>query len=576
MKSYRMKHLPFLLIFPFLFFGCGQQQQAVDELKTVITDKVEAKDSSVLRNTSELRNMALENQDWNTYYWSYLMEGNYHMGISSKLRNVSQFRLSLQQMEADLRNLHNYDEGWASLYYLRGRQAFLSMNYTAAVKYLAQALQYDSFDEETKSSIYVQMAKSNYGLFRCGESLEASKTARQLTTREKKLSDITGTECLTYGYMGDMESFESSYEQFRKNPEGVYVMDSIYIEAYHEAFTTQKYDEKLYAELMPEIKHLKLNYLINRLLGNKEDALEYYEQFLDVRSQNVQSQDDDFAEIANIREYSHNLEMKNASDRNRFVLLLTSLVLFVVIVLILMIAKVKKKNRQLKESNAIQTRFMQNMSHELRTPLNAILGFSQLLALPAEMFTEDERQQYSGFVMSNSQLLITLVDDVLAINDVENGNLKVTVSDCEVNQICENAISNCEARLLPGVSMTYNRTLPAQLMVKNDPNRILQVLVNFLTNACKNTEKGSIVLTCEQKGSNLLFAVTDTGCGIPADKREMIFERFTKVDEFKQGSGLGLNICKMIATCMKADIRLDADYTNGARFLFEVPANLEI
>lgn len=564
-----------LLVLPFLFFGCGNQSLELEELKDSISYKVEAKDSTVLVNTAELRHLALAQQDWNTYYWSYFMEGNYHMGISSKLRNVSQFRLSLQQMEADLRNLHNYDEGWASLHYLRGRQAFLSMNYTAALKYLTLALQYDTFDEETKSSIYLQIARSNYGLMRCEESLEASRIARKLTTRERKLSDIIGNECLTYGYMDDKEAFETQYVEFKKNPTGVYVMDSLYIEAYHEAFTTQKYSEQVYAPLMPEIKHLKLNYLMNRLLGNKEDALSYYEQFLDVRSQNVQQQDDDFAEIANIREYSHNLELKNATDRNRFVLIGAILVLAIVILLIFMIASMKRKNLLLKEANNVKIHFLQNMSHEVRTPLNAVVGFSQLLALPAEMLSDEERQQYAGYVNSNSQLLITLVEDVLAIADVEKGSLRIILADCEVNQICQNAINNCLERCKPGVSLTYKQTLPAQFMVKNDPNRILQVLLNFLTNACKNTEKGSIELTCEQKGDNLLFAVTDTGCGIPEDKREMIFQRFTKVDEFKQGSGLGLNICKKIASCLHADVRLDTTYTSGARFVFEVPANQE-
>jgi len=109
--------------------------------------------------------------------------------------------------------------------------------------------------------------------------------------------------------------------------------------------------------------------------------------------------------------------------------------------------------------------------------------------------------------------------------------------------------------------------------ITTDEQRLQQVLINFLTNAEKHTEKGEIHLHCSltEYPDRITFSVSDTGPGIPADKMDSVFERFKKLDEFKQGSGLGLNICRTIAERLHGEVKVDKSYTNGARFLLILP-----
>ncbi len=135
------------------------------------------------------------------------------------------------------------------------------------------------------------------------------------------------------------------------------------------------------------------------------------------------------------------------------------------------------------------------------------------------------------------------------------------------------AISTVAHRKPESVKLYFTSEVDDDYRITTDANRLRQVLINFLTNAEKNTEQGEIHLYCSisENPGKVTFSVTDTGTGIPEDKVEMIFERFKKLDEFKQGTGLGLNICRIIADRLHGEVKLDKSYTNGARFLFILP-----
>jgi signal transduction histidine kinase len=140
-----------------------------------------------------------------------------------------------------------------------------------------------------------------------------------------------------------------------------------------------------------------------------------------------------------------------------------------------------------------------------------------------------------------------------------------------LNDICSFVVSSVKNRAAEGVQMIFNPH-PEDFILVTDRNRLAQVLINYLTNACKFTVKGSITVeySLEQQGF-VTFSVTDTGRDIPADKADAIFRRFTKLDRFKQGSGLGLHICALIAKGLHAEAKLDTSYRGGARFLFIHP-----
>lgn len=222
------------------------------------------------------------------------------------------------------------------------------------------------------------------------------------------------------------------------------------------------------------------------------------------------------------------------------------------------------------KSDRIKTQFVQNMSHEIRTPLNAIMGFSQLLGLPEGFNTDEERELYSRYIQNNSTMLMMLIDDILDIADAENGNYKIILGDEPCNEICRSAIKTVEYRVPPGVELQFTSEVADDYLIHTDARRVQQVIINYLTNACKHTRAGSIHVHCSdtETPGHITFSVTDTGTGVPPEMANDIFERFTKLDAFVQGAGLGLNICSTIANKLGGRVLLDTSYTNGARFLF--------
>ena len=224
------------------------------------------------------------------------------------------------------------------------------------------------------------------------------------------------------------------------------------------------------------------------------------------------------------------------------------------------IEELKEANEQVRLANEAKTRFVQNMSHEVRTPLNAIVGFSQLLSLPDGTLTPEEKEEFSGHIVNASSM--------------DKGDYKINYGMGECRFMCQAAISSSEHRLQPGVSLTFEPDFEGTHNIWTDPHRVQQILINLLTNACKHTSEGSIVLRCSFKDNPgfVTFSVTDTGPGVPEDQAENIFNRFTKLNEFVQGTGLGLSICREIAQRMEGKVYLDTSYkAGGARFVFEIP-----
>lgn len=238
------------------------------------------------------------------------------------------------------------------------------------------------------------------------------------------------------------------------------------------------------------------------------------------------------------------------------------------------IASLQEANEKVRMADAAKTRFVQNMSHEVRTPLNAIVGFSQLLSLPDGSLSPEEKDEFSGHIVNNTKMLTMLLDDILNASAMDSGNYRITYEEGEKNFMAQSAISSAEHRLQPGVKMEYVPEDPAPFTFTTDPRRVQQILINLLTNACKHTMAGEIILSSSltEHPGYVTFAVTDTGTGVPAEKAEAIFERFTKLDEFVQGTGLGLSICRDIASRMGARVYLDTAHPGpGARFVFMVP-----
>lgn len=221
------------------------------------------------------------------------------------------------------------------------------------------------------------------------------------------------------------------------------------------------------------------------------------------------------------------------------------------------------------EANKAKTVMLQNMTHEIRTPLNALYGFSQLLCMPDGSYTEKEKNEFFDYIYNSFNMLSMIIDDVMDLTDVEHGNYRVQMSQFAVNRVCRDAIQMAELRKQGPVRMYFTSEVEDNYTIESDNRRIQQVLVNLLTNACKHTIQGEIHLhlsTSETPG-RLTFSVTDTGEGIPVGQAKDIFQRYKKANNLVQGSGLGLHICCTIAKKLGAEIKLDENYKEGARFL---------
>ncbi|MGL4852934.1 MAG: ATP-binding protein [Phocaeicola sp.] len=222
------------------------------------------------------------------------------------------------------------------------------------------------------------------------------------------------------------------------------------------------------------------------------------------------------------------------------------------------------------ESNKLKTAFLANLSHEIRTPLNAIVGFSQVLT--SRDSSEAEKSQYCEIILKNSDLLLHLINDILDISRLESGRLKLFKERCDLNQLCQTALSTVE--YTRRTKAEFFLEMPQEeLHIQTDSQRFQQVLINLLTNAAKFTPHGTITLTVtkEHAENRILVRVKDTGCGVPPEKSELIFERFEKLNEYTQGTGLGLSICRVIVAQLGGQIWLDNAYKDGACFVFTHP-----
>ncbi len=222
------------------------------------------------------------------------------------------------------------------------------------------------------------------------------------------------------------------------------------------------------------------------------------------------------------------------------------------------------------ESDKLKSAFLANMSHEIRTPLNAIVGFSNLLCV--EDPAPEERLRYNNFITKNSDILLTLINDILDISRLETDQIKFVYQNTDILSICNNVLSTIKHQSKPEIDYIVDPECKSFYLV-TDPQRLTQVLLNLTTNANKFTEKGSISLKyiVDDRGKKVVFSVTDTGCGIPKEKYESVFQRFGKLNEFTQGTGLGLAICSQIVKRFGGKIWIDPEYTSGTRFCFSIP-----
>lgn len=231
--------------------------------------------------------------------------------------------------------------------------------------------------------------------------------------------------------------------------------------------------------------------------------------------------------------------------------------------------KLRLAKEEAEESNRIKSAFLANMSHEIRTPLNAIVGFSSILATDV---SEEEREEYLSIIEQNNELLLQLINDILDLSKIEAGTLEYVYANIDINKMLSEIEQAIRIRLTDkNVDLITVTPLP-ELLLYTDQRRITQVINNFISNAMKFTTAGSISMGYDlPKDGYIRFFVADTGAGIPPENIEAIFNRFVKLDSFKQGTGLGLAISQNIVKELKGEIGVESELGKGSTFWFTLP-----
>ena len=252
-----------------------------------------------------------------------------------------------------------------------------------------------------------------------------------------------------------------------------------------------------------------------------------------------------------------------------FLLLLIAAIVYYIRILRKAYSRLSEAVEKAEQANQLKSAFLANMSHEIRTPLNAIVGFSNMLPhteYPVEM------REYADIIETNTDLLLQLINDILDLSKIEAGTFDFYPSSIDVNQTLEEIEQSMRLRLKNSdVTLAFTERLPGCLFYI-DKNRLIQLLANFVNNAIKFTQTGTICMGYRMTDTDTIyFYVSDTGCGMSNEQCEHVFERFVKYNPFIQGTGLGLSICRTIVERLGGKIGVDSEEGKGSTFWFTLP-----
>lgn len=235
-------------------------------------------------------------------------------------------------------------------------------------------------------------------------------------------------------------------------------------------------------------------------------------------------------------------------------------------------------NEQARVSSKMKSEFIRNISHEIRTPLNIVSGFTQILTEPDMELLADERRDIRERIKENTERITKLVDSMLELSDVNSEAVIERDDQTDGARLATQAIEQSQIALTTkpldaksAVAFEFqNDTTTASVPLRTNQVYAVRTLTHLLENAVKFTRQGRIVLRMEATDDVLRFIVEDTGIGIKASQSERIFDEFVQLDDFAEGTGIGLTVARSLARRMEGDLWLDTSYTSGARFVFEL------
>ena len=396
----------------------------------------------------------------------------------------------------------------------------------------------------------------------------------------ERVFDIETRQTLSYYYRGDFDRFLKGYEDYKKGvAEGKSSVHGRSIEVYHEALLGHTDEAVKMAREELGDEGLDAITIIYEKAGRWEEA------FKALKKQTATSDSIDNVVLTNsmlgIRDEMTIYEAERDAARSRFYMMSAVIILLALLAVALFyitqtrrihLKELKKAYNQALESDRMKTAFIQNISHEVRTPLNIISGFSQIIANPDLEANGDERREIARMTQKNARLITTLIDEMLLVSLNENSEEAKKENLVKINKLMRSVKKEAEGNLSTNTIIQFDTTLADDFTVLSNDYMLSIILNALVDNAVKNTPDGIVTLKASKPSDNeLILAVEDTGCGIPAAEAEHIFERFVKLDTFKEGIGLGLPLCRMLIVKLGGTVRLDTTYTEGARFIVTLP-----
>ena len=593
------RYLNFLTIF--LLFCFSSSALAVDESDKASQMSLQFRKLYEAGNDSVFYQFAHEYEeylkstgDWDSYYKTKTNEGFYDIRQKHLIRAI----MTAQLLDADVRRNKDVD-----YYYLptslMGNIYRVSHDTRRAEQYFVQALD-EADDRDPKFTMFVQRFLAQLFCIKDpAKAIDYVTQSERLAEKTKDMGALTLSKAIKIyvqflnGNRADFEDTYREYEQLRQQGDTtinhqydrlVEIARLTFDGAYREALDKLKEGRVGVDSLLVAANiYSQAGDVAGSIQAMRHKVFEMDSVFSDV-------QDAHYDQLATGRTLMRARE--EAAANKKAVKRLTNWIMGIIVAFLIiyimgrrrLVRIIWDKNKKLvvaleraEESSRMKSAFINNMSHEIRTPLNAIGGFSSVLCQSCVELSEEEKKNMQERIIYNVDLITTIVGEVLELSNSESVTGRrpdEEMSDVVINVLCRKLLHSMVNDSHGGVETRFTTNVPDDFTVHTHPSTVNRILTHVFENAQKFTEKGHIELRCEHDKTARLIRLTveDTGVGIKPEDRDRIFDLFEKAEgNFKEGIGLGLPICRRLASSIGGEINLDPDYTDGCRFVLSIP-----
>ena len=464
------------------------------------------------------------------------------------------------------------------IYNFTGNRESAKRCFWDVIRRMEEAGYYESMPPIYMNIVNVEMGQNHYE-----EALKQLNKAVEIAKQHapRRLFDIETRRTMIYYKMGDMKRFTEGYQAYKKGvEEGLSSVHGRQMEVYYLALQGQT-DEavRMAMEELGQTDRYSVVASIYEKAGRWEEAYKALQQGMEANdSLNSTILSSNMQGIrSELRTYDAERKAARISIITLSVILALLGLLVVALGYIVMsrrrhMGELKEAYDRALESDKMKTSFIQNVTHEVRTPLNIISGFAQVIMTSGNDLTPKDWNNIANVMAHNTNLITTLIDEMLELSLNESSGMAELKEQVQPVKILEQAQKDFGHALKGDTVIRLKNSLPEGFVLLTSEGIFRRIIHTLIDNAVKNTSEGSITLLLSADDDKLTFAVEDTGSGIPKGEEEHIFERFTKLDEFKEGLGLGLPLCRILTKRLGGNVKVDTGYPGpGARFVVTLP-----